>query len=579
MDKTVSIKLALGDEQAKAGLEDIAARLDKLTTGFRDIKVRVDDAQARLQLDTLGAKLFALSSKTVTPEVSLSGYFRTLAQIDRLDIAMDRLNAKSAGGGIMGFLRGLGGNTWGSLIGGGGTAGTAGTAAAGTAPFWATPAGVAAIGAGVVLGSPLIVSAIGGIVGAAGAAGALVMASRANTALTALQATQTTAQDALTRAQASQQFHPSAANAAALAAAQANAAQANAAVTQFQAGHGPALGLYAAEQGLGSAAGTVFGNALTANATRQVAARTGHVTSPLDSITQPIAGTNFLSGLEGILKQISGWIVTIQKPLGDMFRAALPYLHGWVQILEGFAGRIMPAVTSALQNFARFMPDIVHLFNGLSDVVSAVIRVFGWLADSVGMTFQGFQRFGKGVKGVWDQFGHDMANWAQDTENWIGNVVNWFLLLPGKIIDALSGLGGKLFTAGVNAIQRLIDGFTSMIGHVGSAIGSIASKIAGFFGLSPAVEGPLSGAGDPLIRGQHFADSLAAGMASRTGALGAAARGLAYAAVPGAGGYGSSGGGWDGKITLEITGGDAAFRTWLKNSIRVHGGNPNVIGV
>ena len=117
-----------------------------------------------------------------------------------------------------------------------------------------------------------------------------------------------------------------------------------------------------------------------------------------------------------------------------------------------------------------------------------------------------------------------------------------------------------------------------MIGAVGNTVAGIARKVAGFFGLSPAVEGPLSGGGAPEIRGQHFAADIARGMLSGLPSVGSAAHRIAGAAgisPSGAGGVAGPGGG---TLQLQVTGGgsglDQLFMTWLKNNVRANGGDP-----
>ena len=164
------------------------------------------------------------------------------------------------------------------------------------------------------------------------------------------------------------------------------------------------------------------------------------------------------------------------------------------------------------------------------------------------------------------------------------DVIAFFRALPGRILSALAALPGMLFSAGVNAIKGLIHGFESMMGSVGSTIGNIASKVAGFFGLSPAVEGPLSGGGAPEIRGQHFAADIARGMLSGRGAVVAAANQLAGAAGASgssrADGYGSSSAPVPVVVQFEMRGGsglDHLFWQWFQAGVRAKGGDPRIV--
>ena len=147
-----------------------------------------------------------------------------------------------------------------------------------------------------------------------------------------------------------------------------------------------------------------------------------------------------------------------------------------------------------------------------------------------------------------------------------------------------------LFTAGAHAIERLIDGLESKIGHLGNVVAGIASKIAGFFGLSPAVEGPLSGEGAPEIRGQHFSASFGAGMMAGQGAVIGASHQLAQATLAGAasgssrpvaGAAGSYGGGGGDTYHLTVNGFVGSktelmqeIQTGLKTLKRRNGGAP-----
>lgn len=73
----------------------------------------------------------------------------------------------------------------------------------------------------------------------------------------------------------------------------------------------------------------------------------------------------------------------------------------------------------------------------------------------------------------------------------ISNVVSKVKEVPGKIKSALGNLGSLLRGAGRDVIQGLINGITSKLGDVGSAMSSIASKIRSYLPFSPVKEGPL----------------------------------------------------------------------------------------
>jgi hypothetical protein len=172
----------------------------------------------------------------------------------------------------------------------------------------------------------------------------------------------------------------------------------------------------------------------------------------------------------------------------------------------------------------------------------------------------------------WENIYHDVLTWVQRLFH---DVVSWFGKLPGRILAAIADLPGMLLHAGEHAIDSLIDGLGSGIGKIGSVMGGIASKIAGFIGLSPAREGPLSGGGSMYVRGLHIPQDVAMGISAGLPGLASAANRMAGTVGLGPGGtrIGAAGGG---ALTLEVTGGgsglDELFITWLKEKVRVKGG-------
>lgn len=121
------------------------------------------------------------------------------------------------------------------------------------------------------------------------------------------------------------------------------------------------------------------------------------------------------------------------------------------------------------------------------------------------------------ITGHWSQAWADVKKLTSDALHGVISI----------IVSLTAGFGHLLWDAGVNLIKGLIGGIESMVGAVGSVVSGIAHKVAGFFGLSPAREGPLAGGGAPYIRGQHFAADIAAGMRSSAPGLAAAAADLA----------------------------------------------------
>jgi hypothetical protein len=319
--------------------------------------------------------------------------------------------------------------------------------------------------------------------------------------------------------------------------------------------------------------------------------------------------------LLGIFNQGLGIAAQLMPVIAQFAKAAAPAVSevmkqlskaidskGFKDFVDKFSKLSGPAIEAIGSGFIKVAGAVGHLLTVMSahDVVHAINIAFGILAGTINL----FASWVSGAMRNWDRFSgairegwKNIVQWTRDAKNdihgvfdligrlfttdpanWITSAVNWFKSLPGKIVAALSGLGGMLFSAGQHAVQRLIDGLGSMLGSLGHMAASLASKIAGFFGLSPAVEGPLSGGGAPEVRGRHFAAALAAGIASGVPQAGAAAGRLAGDIGTITGGGIVPGGGGVLRVQLEFAGGDGPIIEAFKNAIRVRGGGgPNSV--
>jgi phage-related protein len=171
------------------------------------------------------------------------------------------------------------------------------------------------------------------------------------------------------------------------------------------------------------------------------------------------------------------------------------------------------------------------------------------------------------------------SRWHQITSGasaMVGSVTGFFRSIPGRIMSVLADLPSLLFGAGGRAVESLARGLLSRIGSVGSAMSSVIGVVKSFLPFSPAKRGPLSGAGSPDKAGARIAQMVAAGMTGGTSAVAAAANRMAGAA--GISGHGGVTGGAAGGAQIVLTFSEPGFRSFLKASIRNHGGNPLVIG-
>lgn len=193
-------------------------------------------------------------------------------------------------------------------------------------------------------------------------------------------------------------------------------------------------------------------------------------------------GANILTEIMEALDLI---MFFLSSPVGQKAMEAL--VNTGIIGIQTFTGLLIAvlAILAALQAFGEFV---------VSDLGPGILRVF----QAIGAAF------------VW--LINTFIKWITTAISWILKWMNRIRGVPGEIRAAFANFGGILINAGRALIGGLINGVRQRIGELFSLIGSIAGRIGGFFGSSPAKEGPLSGRGWTMHRGQRMMEDLARGI-------------------------------------------------------------------
>jgi len=240
-------------------------------------------------------------------------------------------------------------------------------------------------------------------------------------------------------------------------------------------------------------------------------------------------------GLGLVVDAVATHLSGVKSGFDSAFRAVAGVVKGGVLWVTEAVAPLGHALSSGWSTLSSVVSTVwSQVASDTNSGTSAVKGILGW-----------FGHLGALFRGWWDEA-------AAGTASGIGKMISFAESIPGRINSALGGLPGMMFRAGVNVIKSLISGIESMISSVGSVVAGVARKVAGFFGLSPAVEGPLSGGGAPEIRGQHFAADISRGMLSGLPGVASAASRLAGAAAVGPGGRGGGGGQGGGGDHIEL---------------------------
>lgn len=241
------------------------------------------------------------------------------------------------------------------------------------------------------------------------------------------------------------------------------------------------------------------------------------------------------------------WLASMSETIQSLFElveAAFAFIVSFMSALDkAGGGKVIDKLTEALFMLSAFlaseagqkaMEGLVHLvifgveaFTGLLIsilfVVAALESFFEWFtgtfAPGVGDVFkaigQAFVDFATFI-GVWIM---RIIHWFS---SWIGKgqeVLGWFKALPSRIVAALGSVGTALVNAGKALIQGLIDGIKSKFGPLINIVQSAMGIIGRFFPGSPAKEGPLSGQGYSMFRGQRMMQDFIDGIRSEVPSL------------------------------------------------------------
>jgi len=270
----------------------------------------------------------------------------------------------------------------------------------------------------------------------------------------------------------------------------------------------------------------------------------------------------FVDLLEAVLPILPPFIQMVTDLMPDfidLIKALMPAIEGFVDIMK----TVIPIFTDIVGFLADiFIPIIKFLstvIGGIWEVVSFVVgkvwdtitTVFGAIGDFfVGFwqdtvaTFQNFlgpiaDFFSGGFSHMFDtvvnwagnvlgSIRDTMAGFVSSIGDGIGNAVQWFLDLPGRVLGALGDVGSWLFDAGKRVIQGLINGLKSAV-----------SSVLNFFKnlVSQAIDSVTSalGIGSPSkvfhTIGEQIGAGLVRGLNASTASVVDAAGGLAQAAL------------------------------------------------
>lgn len=162
-----------------------------------------------------------------------------------------------------------------------------------------------------------------------------------------------------------------------------------------------------------------------------------------------------LPAISKLLSKFQEWGPTIAK----IVTAVVKVIGKVLEFASAILGKVLPPVIK----FAGFL--VGTLFAALGVAIGAVIKIIGWIVDFGGAVVKGAQK---------------VNEFANKVDAGIRRVIKFFMDLPGKIKNALSGAGTMLLDIGKNIVQGLANGIESAKQWVIDKIKAVTDSIPGW---------------------------------------------------------------------------------------------------
>lgn len=207
-------------------------------------------------------------------------------------------------------------------------------------------------------------------------------------------------------------------------------------------------------------------------------------------------GSTLFPQLLRIIKELIPIAGDFLKAIADI----MPFLVDLAGIILDF---VIPVMVSLLQTISEVWPSIRQIISGAVSFIQGLINIF------LGIITLDWNRAWEGVKqvlsGAWDVI-------KGTVKLGVAAVLDFFIGLPTRILNALVGLPGSLFGSGKAMMQGLVDGIKSMGQTVVNSALNIVKQVRDLLPFSPAKTGPFSGKGYTLYSGRALMQDWARGI-------------------------------------------------------------------
>lgn len=240
--------------------------------------------------------------------------------------------------------------------------------------------------------------------------------------------------------------------------------------------------------------------------------------SVMQIVIGSMAGTftlfiNIIAGAVRAIAVMVGGITRLVGAIRTTWQNTLTVTRNvWNQVrstVAGAVGRVRSAVVTGMAAVSGAVSGALARVRGLFSSAWATIRgvVAGGVSSVRGAVARGMSAVISAVAGAWSS-----ARGA--TSRGVSSVVGVVRGLPGRILGALGGLAGSLYSSGYNMISSLADGIRAAFGNAIAAARDGLSTLRSYFPFSPAKRGPFSGSGYTTHSGEALVRDFAGAISS-----------------------------------------------------------------
>jgi hypothetical protein len=188
-------------------------------------------------------------------------------------------------------------------------------------------------------------------------------------------------------------------------------------------------------------------------------------------------GHNAMPLVAGVINDV---LIPVIRFLVTEFKGLIDY---GVKLAEGFADLSV--------RWRTYWDEIKAAFADANNKIRAGIEAFASLPET--------------ARRYWDEM-------YQAIKTKIGEIVVEIVAFPGKMLDAILAPVKKFYDAGQTLMQAFADGINSKADAAKDAAGNVIGGTDSLFPQSPPEEGPFSGEGWTLYRGQALIDGFIEGI-------------------------------------------------------------------